>query len=782
MGKSREKYPTHRPPIKDSRDEADSRKNREKAKEREMRLKRSSSEDTSSKVVPPRSLTPPLNKILEKTKSASNSVSSSSEGRRSTTADDSESSSGNSDRRKYLFKSKTKEGSNRTVVKPSTTVARRSSSSSAKSRSPHRNNKMKVLESIQPEPKIRVDRSSTRSNSSTSINKSQRLMLQKAVSNRRIVIKPPTSSDEESDDKPSTSQSATKNRERIINSFYASWNKRHNKGSDASEKSRDNRSRSRLRDEHGYRSALRSTVIRVGSPWRRSRSKSMASNDSTSRSSSLDNKHRSNSKTEKSTSSNFTNPWKMEPKRRRLDTAEEANDQVETYRYKHEISVGSNDPRPIPKPVTTFRAAGFDEKLLKELERQDFEEPLPVQAQGWPVAQAGNNLAITGPSGSGKTLCYLLPAIDHILSRKSYGRRATGPIVVILVANREAAVQVQKEAETYTPPRTFQSLCLCGMGQRQKQLSSFGSSCEMVIATPGRLLDILTESDSDTGYGLDRCTFMVVDGSDRMLEMGLEGQLNRIFRQLSRRTQLIFASTLWSRGQERMAKRFLEEYTLVRVGYAGNASYKLKTRQRVEILKEEEKLDQLKKELTEIYDCGKKPGKVVVYAERKKCVDDLVAFIQDYVPCEGVHGGRTQVERDGIIQEFREGVYNIIVATDLTSRGMEIPGIRYVINYDFPSSIDGYVQRLARTGFSLSDTCEVITFFTNENEKNSQTLVKILEESNQFVDPRLKEWARFNPFNPLDPAGKRGSSGRKRGGRGSKARRNRVRQRPRRRR
>ncbi|XP_070138963.1 putative ATP-dependent RNA helicase CG14443 [Drosophila bipectinata] len=497
-----------------------------------MRLKRSSSEDTSLKAVQPRSLTPPLNQILEKTKSAANSVSSSSEGRRSTTEDDSESSS-----------------------------------------------------------------------------------------------------------------------ERIFNSFYASWNKSHNKGSDASEKSRDSRRRSRLRDEHGYRSALRSTVIRVGSPRRRSRSKSMASNDSSPAAVSTTN------------TGPIAKPKRVPvplvtlrihgrwSRRRRLATTEEANNQVEIYRYKHEISVGSHDPRPIPKPVTTFRAAGFNEKLIKELEQQDFEESLPVQAQ-----------------------------------------------VVILVATREAAVQVQ--------------------------------NCELVIATPGRLLDILTESDSDTDWSL------------------------------SRRAKMIIASTLWSRGQERMARRFLGDYTLVRVGYTGNASYKLKTRQlkTVEILKEEEKLDQLKKELTDIYDGGKKPGKVVVYAERKKFFDELVAFTQDYLPCEGVHGGRTQVERDGIIQEFRE--------VPTTSSWPRIT-----------RSIDGYVQRLARTGFSLSDACEVITFFTNENEKNSQTLVKILEESNQFVDPRLKEWARFNRFNPLDPPGKRGSSGRKRGGRGSKARRNRVRQR-----
>lgn len=679
---------------------------------------------------------------------------------------------------------------------------------------------MRASEGIQQELKSSVSRSSstttTRTASSAKSSASSTKIstaLQKSMSNRRIVIKETSSSSGgESDNQPSTSQGAARRRKKgkLVNRFYSArssnrWTKAwKRRASQSSDTSRDAslcqtraRSRSRSREDRTFRRTLRSTVVRIGSPWRSSPTKSKISNESSSRSTSLENRtwYVSNNQVEKNTRSvrNISNPWKMAPKSRRLTAAEKANNQAEDYRNKHEISVGSNDPRPIPKPVTSFQCSGLSESIVQELQLQTFTEPTPVQAQGWPVALAGINLAIISAPGTGKTLAYLLPAIDHIMARKPFGHKAIGPIVLVLVATRDAAVEVHKEALVYTVRRNLRSLCLCGMGPRQVQVTSFRSGCELVIATPGRLLDILAESGSDLAYGLQRCTFMVVDSTDRMLEMGLEGQLSRIFRQLPRIAQLILASTSWSRGQERMARKFLGDYTLVRVGPTVNSNYKISTRQRVEILDEDDKQDQLKKELTEIYDSSNDPGKVVVYAERKRRVDELVSFIQDYVPCDGIHGGRTQAERDDVIQDFRDGIYNIIVATDLTSRGLEVPGIRYVINYDFPSSIEGYVQRLARTGCSLSEGCEAISFFTTENEKHAKTLVKILEESNQYVDPRLKEWAKSNRFagngaghGKAGKSGKskhkkkRGANGRKtgkRGGRGAKARRNKLRQR-----
>ncbi|KPU74190.1 uncharacterized protein Dana_GF27511 [Drosophila ananassae] len=836
MGNRREKHQkSSRSQLKSKnpRNEPDEVKNREKQREREMRRARSRSEDVNLNAVQLRSLTPPLDQmpgnlaIVRRVSVSSWCPSaSSSKGSPSGSQSDSESeSSSNADRRECTFKSKSAKsmGSSRRSRSSS------SSKSRCRSRSPHWRDKMRASEETKQEQKSSVSRSSstttTRTTSSvkssaSSTNLSKKLLLQKAMSNRRIVIKETSSSSsEESEEEPSTSRGAGKIGKKGRNSFFAArsssnWAKSWKRSaSQSSETSRDashcrsrsrsprrRRSRSCTRDPCTSRSTLRSTVVRIGSPWRSSPAKSKLSNESSSRSSSRENKtwFVTNNQAEKTTSSvrNLSNPWKMEPKSQRLTAAEKANNQAEDYRNKHEISVGSNDPRPIPKPVTSFQFSGLSETIVQELQLQTFTEPTPIQAQGWPVALAGINLAIISPSGTGKTLAYLLPAIDHIMSRKPVGHKAVGPIVLVLVATRDAAVEVHKEAQVYTVRRNLRSLCLCGMGPRQMQVTSFRSSCELVIATPGRLLDILAESGSDLAYGLQRCSFMVVDSTDRMLEMGLEGQLSRIFRQLPRIAQLILASTTWSRGQERMARKFLGDYTLVRVGPTVNSNYKIHTRQRVRILDEEDKRDQLKKELTEIYDSSNDPGKVVVYAERKRRVDELVSFIQEYVPCDGIHGGRTQAERDDVIQDFRDGVYNIIVATDLTSRGLEVPGIRYVINYDFPSSIDGYVQRLARTGCSLSDGCEAISFFTVENEKHAKPLAKILEESNQYVDPRLKEWAKSNRFagngaavrGALGKAAKSGkgkhkksgANGRrtgKRGGRGAKARRNKLRQR-----
>ncbi|XP_050744715.1 uncharacterized protein LOC108023165 [Drosophila biarmipes] len=430
--------------------------------------------------------------------------------------------------------------------------------------------------------------------------------------------------------------------------------------------------------------------------------------------------------------SRICNPWKQIP----TPTDREQNES-ELYRERHKITLASCDPRPAPKPVQNFHHSGFGEDIVRRLELHGFEAPTPIQAQTWPVAQSGGNLVMVSGTGTGKTLGYLLPGIVKVQKKNLSQRRHDGPIVLVLVDCREAAILVHKEAQSLTDQRELRSQCISGSSWWNAT-----TDCELLVATAGRFLEIMSNDGQKMALG--RCSYVVFDDVDRMMDVGLEGQLCRLLCQMRPQAQFVISSSSWTRNLQRMARKYMGDYTLVRVGGPIDSSKSLLSlRQRVVVLNTSRKKDQLKEELTAIYDLSDNPGKVVVYAERQRCVDELVAFLRVFVPCAGLHGGRSVAERDAIIRAFRKGHYNIIVVTDMTQRGLDVPGIQHVINYDFPNSVEAYVQRLTRAGcLSGSQGCEVISLFTKANHKLSTALVAFLEEHKQEVEPRLRWMAK----------------------------------------
>ncbi|KRK05896.1 putative ATP-dependent RNA helicase CG14443 [Drosophila yakuba] len=447
------------------------------------------------------------------------------------------------------------------------------------------------------------------------------------------------------------------------------------------------------------------------------------------------------------------NPWRdrSPPKSRsppnNLSTRKQPKDVVDNdtdlYRERHKITLASWDIRPIPKPMKSFHSSGFDATILGRLELQGYDAPTPIQAQAWSIALAGRNLVMISGNGTGKTLGYLLPGILNIQEQRGSKGRKKGPIVLILVDGREAATLVRKEVLNYTNPRELRAHCLLGGGQWQSH-----SECDLLVASAGRLLEMIDDKKHEVE--LDRCAYLVLDDIDRMIDVGLEGQICRLLCRLRPRAQLIITTSSWSRNLERIANKFMGQYTSIRVGPINNSSEDLQNiRQRVEVIDGRSKMYQLKEELTAIYDSSDSPGKVVVYVKRQKLVDELVEFIRLFVPCEGIHGGRSTLEKEVIIRDFRNGAYNIIVATDMTSRGLDVPGIRYVINYDFPISIEGYVQRLVRTGcLSRSRNCEAISFFTKANSKLLVDVVDFLKNNKQEIQPHLLQMAEEQARRP----------------------------------
>ncbi|KRF99559.1 uncharacterized protein Dwil_GK27395 [Drosophila willistoni] len=424
-------------------------------------------------------------------------------------------------------------------------------------------------------------------------------------------------------------------------------------------------------------------------------------------------------------------PLKSDIYQEHLIVKRRSQKEVELFRLRNEITISGNGRQEVPNPIQSFEEVSFDGLISRALNRQGYENPTPIQAQGWPLALSGRNVVGIAGAGSGKKLAYILPAIQHVSAQLPL-ERGDGPIAVVLVATRETAQEIQKEIFAYSNPCRLRSMCLFGGSYRNIANDLTTTGYEVVVATPWRLLDFLCERR----VNLNRCTYLVLDETDVMLTMGFEPQLNRVFERTRPDLQILMWSSTWSPILERLATKNMPRFTQINVGAISPHPGNHDVIQVVEIVKEEEKLNKLKELLTEIYDISDHPGKILVFAERKSCVSTINAFIGSFVPCESIHGDKTQAEREEVLRDFRKGTYNILVATDIAS--LNIPAVKFVINYDFPCSIESYLQRIERTGLSHTPHSKSFTFLTNLNEKQFRPMLKMLKDAKQPISPDLQ--------------------------------------------
>lgn len=394
---------------------------------------------------------------------------------------------------------------------------------------------------------------------------------------------------------------------------------------------------------------------------------------------------------------------------------------------------------------------------------------------------SGCNLVGIAKTGSGKTLAFILPAIVHINNQPPL-QRGDGPIALVLAPTRELAQQIQTVANDFGSSVYVRNTCIFGGAPKGKQANDLERGVEIVIATPGRLLDFLATGITN----LRRCTYLVLDEADRMLDMGFEPQIRKILGQIRPDRQILMWSATWPKEVRQLAEDFLGSYIQVCIFPLNTLMWKIRLiiiyhifcfyfnftfqvnigslelsanhniRQYVDVCNEHDKGTKLKDLLSHIYDQSHAPGKIIIFVATKKKVDELSRFINGFgVRVGSIHGDKSQVDRDNVLAEFRSGRSNILVATDVAARGLDVDGIKYVINFDFPQSSEDYIHRIGRTGRKHS-TGTSYAFFTRKNAKCARALIDILREANQNVNPELEYIARSS-----------GSvGGRSRGGRG----------------
>ncbi|XP_029583867.1 probable ATP-dependent RNA helicase DDX17 isoform X3 [Salmo trutta] len=399
---------------------------------------------------------------------------------------------------------------------------------------------------------------------------------------------------------------------------------------------------------------------------------------------------------------------------------------LEEFRRKKEITIRGSG---CPKPVSSFSQAHFPQYVMDVLIQQNFKEPTAIQAQGFPLALSGRDMVGIAQTGSGKTLSYLLPAIVHI-NHQPYLERGDGPICLVLAPTRELAQQVQQVAHEYGKSSRIKSTCVYGGAPKGPQIRDLERGVEICIATPGRLIDFLEAGKTN----LRRCTYLVLDEADRMLDMGFEPQIRKIVDQIRPDRQTLMWSATWPKDVRQLAEDFLKDYVQINVG-ALELSANHNILQIVDVCTESEKNNKLLQLMEEIM--AEKENKTIIFVETKKRCDDLTRRMRrDGWPAMCIHGDKTQPERDWVLTEFRSGKAPILIATDVASRGLDVEDVKFVINYDYPNSSEDYIHRIGRTARSTNKGT-AYTFFTPGNLRQARELIRVLEEARQAINPKL---------------------------------------------
>lgn len=388
---------------------------------------------------------------------------------------------------------------------------------------------------------------------------------------------------------------------------------------------------------------------------------------------------------------------------------------------------GSN----IPKPVRTFMEASFPAYVLEQVEKLGFKAPTAIQKQGWPMALSGRDMVGIAQTGSGKTLSFLLPGIVHI-NAQDYLKPGDGPIVLVLAPTRELAVQIQGECDKFGASSNIKNTCVYGGAPKGPQIRALKNGVEIVIATPGRLIDFLGQGITN----LRRVTYLVLDEADRMLDMGFKPQLKQVVSQIRPDRQTLMWSATWPKEVQYLANDFLKDYIQVNIGSDDLIASD-------DITQEFEFASRYQKEKTlfQILDRVMKGGaRILVFSETKRMCDQLVRNLrQEGFPALAIHGDKKQQEREWVLNEFRTGKQPLMIATDVASRGIDVKDIRYVINFDFPKTIEDYVHRIGRTGRAGAKGTAITFIDQQQDARIAQKLISLLKKAKQNIPPELQQ-------------------------------------------
>ncbi|XP_050217412.1 ATP-dependent RNA helicase DBP2-like [Mercurialis annua] len=362
-----------------------------------------------------------------------------------------------------------------------------------------------------------------------------------------------------------------------------------------------------------------------------------------------------------------------------------------------------------PAPIESFEDMCLNESIMKDIVYHGYTRPTSIQAQAMTVALSGRDLLGCAETGSGKTAAFTIPMIQHCLAQPPV-QRGDGPLALVLAPTRELAQQIEKEVKCFSRSLdSFRSAIVVGGTNISDQRSELRGGVDIVVATPGRLIDHLQQGNTS----LSRISFIVLDEADRMLDMGFEPQIREVLHNLPKRHQTLLFSATMPEEIETLAQDYLTNPVQVMVGkLSGPTSNVLQSLVKVT---ESEKIDRLLDLLVKDASQAERSGLTVVFVERKARCDEVTeALVAQGLRAVALHGGRSQNEREAALHDFRSGSTNILVATDVASRGLDVTGVTHVINLDLPKTMEDYIHRVGRTGRAGS-AGQATSFYTDRD-------------------------------------------------------------------
>ncbi|XP_062315272.1 probable ATP-dependent RNA helicase DDX23 [Osmerus eperlanus] len=401
----------------------------------------------------------------------------------------------------------------------------------------------------------------------------------------------------------------------------------------------------------------------------------------------------------------------------------------------------------IPNPIRNWKEYTMPPHIIEVIDSCGYKEPTPIQRQAIPIGLQNRDIIGVAETGSGKTAAFLIPLLVWITTLPKIDRiedSDQGPYAVILAPTRELAQQIEEETLKFGKPLGIRTVAVIGGISREDQGFRLRMGCEIVIATPGRLIDVL----ENRYLVLGRCTYVVLDEADRMIDMGFEPDVQKILEYIpvtnqkpdtdeaedpekmllnfesgkhKYRQTVMFTATMPA-AVERLARSYLRRPAVVYIGSAGKPHERVE--QKVLLMSEGEK----RKRLLDVLARGFEPP-IIIFVNQKKGCDVLAKSLEKmgYNACT-LHGGKGQEQREFALSNLKAGAKDILVATDVAGRGIDIHDVSMVLNYDMAKNIEDYIHRIGRTG-RAGKSGMALTFLTKEDSTVFYDLKQAILES-----------------------------------------------------
>ena len=338
--------------------------------------------------------------------------------------------------------------------------------------------------------------------------------------------------------------------------------------------------------------------------------------------------------------------------------------------------------------TTSFAELGLNEQILAGVDALGFSTPTPVQAGAIPEVLASRDVVASAQTGTGKTAAFALPTLQRIA-----GKSGHGPHALVVTPTRELAAQIDDVVKVVCQKTGQRAVIVMGGAKFDKQIAALEKGCDLLVATPGRLLDLMEHNH----VSLSGVEILVLDEADRMLDMGFWPSVRRIMHALPEQHQTLLFSATIPPSIKSTIDAMLHEPAVVEISRVGETADTVE--EHLCPVTQAQKPELLRALLDTGGASGERPERVLVFCRTKHRVDDVSAMLKNaQVKVDIMHADRPQQARARALERFREGKVQVLVATDVMSRGIDVAGVDAVVNFDVPMDPEDYVHRIGRTG------------------------------------------------------------------------------------